>query len=227
MGTQPPRAGGAGGHGFRGQEAGINEPGQVVPGAGRQPVFPQAGIPAVRAGLGPGRNTPPRRPRVRPPCGPAAAGAAVTRTGAPVPVGWDKRMSEPEPVQSAPLSCGSRQRLRRGLRLQDGPGTAEAGTALAWLGWGGRAIPSPSARRGLADHPRPVQVVRPAGRSTCTGREWPAPRRVADGDGMTRPGQECAYAPRKTTGTCKTQGNRGDNGRSGRKNNCRPEIIRI
>ena len=73
----------------------------------------------------------------------------------------------------------------------------------------GRAIPSPSARRGLADHPRPVQVVRPAGRSTCTGREWPAPRRVADGDGMTRPGEERANAPRKNhADTSKTQGKR-------------------
>jgi hypothetical protein len=88
---------------------------------------------------------------------------------------------------------------------------------FAGLGFG-RVVPSPSARRRLADHPRPVQVVRPAGRSTCTGRERPAPRKVADSDGMTRPGRACAYAPRKTIrqGTGKAQKSGGVNDRADR-----------
>jgi hypothetical protein len=45
-----------------------------------------------------------------------------------------------------------------------------------WLRFA-RVIPSLPARHRLAGHPRPVQVVRPAGRSTCTGRERPAPRK--------------------------------------------------
>jgi hypothetical protein len=67
-------------------------------------------------------------------------------------------------------------------------------------GVGGRAIPSPSARHRLADHSRPVQVVRPVGRSTCTGREWPAPRGVADGDGMTRPARSARTRQEKPPG---------------------------
>ena len=84
-----------------------------------------------------------------------------------------------------------------GPRAPGWPGRSGSREGSPVAGVCGRAIPPPSARRGLAGHPRPVQVVRPARRSTCTGREWPAPRRVADGDGMTRPGQKCAYAPQE------------------------------
>lgn len=94
-----------------------------------------------------------------------------------------------------PLPCGARQRLRRGPGLHDGPGTAEA--ADPCCSWGCRhAIPSPSARHG------------------------PLPRGVADGDGMTRPAERCAYAaPRKNhpAGTCKAQENGDRNDRADRR----------
>src|SRR6202034_2268 len=98
-------------------------------------------------------SSPVTRPRPpspqEPPCGGYSLRGVISR-----------RRPEGEPP------CGLGQCLRRDLGLQDGPGKAEGGKAPPVAGVDGRVIPSPSAGRGLADHPRPVQVVRPAGRST-------------------------------------------------------------
>ena len=59
-----------------------------------------------------------------------------------------------------------RARLRRGLRLKDGPGRADTRAAVWLRSW--RSIHSPSARTGLADQSPRAKVVRPAGRSTLT-----------------------------------------------------------
>ena len=205
------------GAGSRGQWA---SPG--CPRAGHQPVFPLAAVPTVRAGQGPRRYPPPRRPSVRPPCGPAGADAAVTSIGAPVPVGGTGGSQDRNRSSQRRRHAGQTA-PPPGPRAPGWPGHSRSRSASV-AGVGGRAIPSPSARRGLADHPRPVQVVRPAGRSTCTGRERPAPRRVADGDGMTRPGQECAYAPRENhrRASVKARENGVSNDSTGRRNNCRP-----
>jgi hypothetical protein len=66
---------------------------------------------------------------------------------------------------------------------------------LLWLR-NGRAIPASSARHGLADHP-PPGTDRSSSRALHLYRAGMArsPWEVADGDGMTHPGQQYAYAP--------------------------------
>ena len=164
---------------------------RIVPGRDTGTVFPQAGAHAVRAGHQPGGKRAARAAAVRP--AQRRHGYHQRRSGCPGGVG------QPEVRTGTGLCAVAVMRVKTvppaGPRAPGWTGHSRRQPCL-WLR-SGRAIPSPSARRGLADHSRPVQVVRPAGRSTCTGREWPAPRGVADGDGMTRPGQECAYAPRK------------------------------
>ena len=209
---------GAGGHGFRGQEAGIDGPGQVVPGRGTRRCFRWQGC--VLSGWDRDQGGI-RRPGC-PACGPAVAGGAVTWAGVPVPVGWDSWKSGPA-ARRALSVVRARTAPPAGPRAPGwtGPGGSREGCPVA--GVGGRAIPPPSARHGLADRPRPVQVVRPAGRFTCTGRERPAPRRVADGDGMTRPRREVRVrAPGKTTltSTSKNSGNGDGNDCADRRNNC-------
>ena len=169
-------------------------------GTGTRPVYAAQGAPRAVA-VRPGRR--------RRGCDQGGRGCPGGVGQAEVRIGTGRRPSPAIRVKTAPPA---------GPRAPGWTGHSGSRRPLLWLGCG-CAIPSPSARRGLADHSRPVQVVRPAGRSTCTARKWPAPRRVADGDGMTRPGQECAYAPRKnhSAGTCKAQENGGGNDRADRR----------
>jgi hypothetical protein len=87
----------------------------------------------------------------------------------------------PAPARGDPAPRG-RARLRRGLRLMDGPGHPEPQAAVWLRQW--RSIHLPSARTGLADQSPGAKVVRPAGRSTLTRGLCPATRRVADGERM-------------------------------------------
>jgi hypothetical protein len=89
---------------------------------------------------------------------------------------------------------------------------------FVWLR-SGRAIPSPSARRGLAALAPRAKVGQTVGCSTFTRGAKPATRRVADGDGMTRPREVRAYAPPENhpTGTVKGQGKARGNSGNGRR----------
>ena len=57
-----------------------------------------------------------------------------------------------------------------------------------------------------AHRPPPVQVVRPAGRSTWTGSGRRAPLRVADGDGMDHPPGASAPVPERPRGNAPGKG---------------------
>lgn len=158
----------------------------------------RSGITAGRGGCCPGGT--PIRPVNAVGC---AAHAAAVRTGRRRRGCDQGRRACPGGVGQAGVRTGPGRRTVAVMRVRAAPPARPRAPGwtgssrrqpLLWLGCG-RAIPPPSARAGLAGHARPVQVVRPVGRSTCTGRAWPAPRRVADGDGMTRPGEKCAYAP--------------------------------
>jgi len=79
------------------------------------------------------------------------------------------------------------RRLRRGLGLRDGPGSAPGFPAVPRLGRGG-VHPVPAGQ----DKPsRPVPARQ--AKKRLTGQTRPAPLRVADGDGMDR--HHGAHAP--------------------------------
>ena len=100
-------------------------------------------------------------------------------------------------------SLGPRTRLRRGLGVKDGPGSARAAAVSVGLRWWG----SPSRHRPgqvLADLASWAKVVQTVGCSTFTHEAKPATRRVADGERMNPRGKGGAYAPIQGTTSTRT-----------------------
>ena len=192
---RPARAGGAG------WRAG-HRPAARCPRRRRPGRFPAAASASGGVGVpgpGPPRPTPPPAAARRDRRGAVPGGAAadsrhcrrpgryrradrVVRADRPPGPGTPARAVRKRPVPPA------------GPRAPGWTGPAPGVSRRSGLGWVG-SIPSPPARASRAHRPPPVQVVRPAGRSTWTGGVRRAPLRVADGDGMDPPAVRRGRAP--------------------------------